>query len=299
MNRALIVRGDARHLPLRDESAHLIVTSPPYNARINYDGYEDWLPWDDYWHGLIEPALRECFRVLVHGGRLCLNMANVVRSNAPNVQVIQDGWRPGKNGGKVKRPVTYRALNGRKWSPAGSNGEAWAKIVSPRLWSLLEDLGFLPREQLTWVKGDDPADTTKTSTAWGTWCSAQNPVLRAVAEPIFIASKGTHAREAGISDLTTAEFKAWTRNTWSISTAGEPMAGLHPAFFPLELPRRLIKLYSYVGDVILDPFAGSGTTLRAALNTGRRAVGVELSERYAALSWARCSQQILDLEGVS
>ncbi len=273
-----IFNGDARALPLADESVHLIVTSPPYNARIKYDGYTDWLPWEDYWHGLIEPSLRECYRVLVHGGRIAVNIANVVRQDV---------------GGS--REVTYTSLSGKKWKPAGANGAAWSVIVAPRLWSLLEEIGFLPREQLTWVKAADPADIS-TSTAWGSWRSASNPVLRAVAEPVFIASKGSHARPTGESDLTAEEFKAWTRNAWMI-TAGHADQYLgHPAMFPVELPRRLIKLYSYVGDVVLDPFMGAGTTLRAAKDLRRTAIGVDVSERYCNLAAARCAQSILPLE---
>jgi DNA modification methylase len=269
-----LFHGDARNLPIDDESVHLITTSPPYNCRLNYDGYDDWLPWDEYWHGLIEPSLRECFRVLVHGGRIAVNLANVIR------QDVAEG-RP--------RP----AYNGRsRWKPPGSGGEAWSLMVAPRLWSLLEDIGFLPREQLTWVKAMNPEDIA-TSTAWGSWCSASNPVLRAVAEPVFIASKRTHARPPGQSDLTAAEFKAWTRNVWHI-TAGHTDQYLdHPSKFPIELPRRLIKLYSYVGDVVLDPFCGSGSTLRAAKDAGRRAIGVEISSRYCALSANRCRQELL------
>lgn len=278
-----IWQGDARALPLADESVHLIVTSPPYNARIAYDGYEDWLPWEDYWHGLIEPALRECYRVLVHGGRIAINIANVVRQDVP-----QPGHRA--------RATQYQSRGKRKWDPPGAGGASWALIVIPRMWTLLEEIGFLPREHLTWVKGDDPADIPTQSTAWGTFASAVNPVLRATAEPVLLASKGTHSRARGESDITGPEFKAWTRNAWFITTGHKDQYVGHPAMFPLELPRRLIKLYSYVGDTVLDPFMGSGTTLRAAKDAGRVALGVELSERYCRLAASRCAQSVMPLE---
>src|SRR5437764_1779051 len=73
--------GDARALPLADGSVHLILTSPPYNCRVAYDGYDDWLPWDQYWHDLIEPSMRECFRVLALGGRLPFNLATYLRQD--------------------------------------------------------------------------------------------------------------------------------------------------------------------------------------------------------------------------
>jgi site-specific DNA-methyltransferase (adenine-specific) len=277
-----IWQGDARALPLADQTVHLIVTSPPYNARVAYDNYDDWLPWEEYWRGLIEPALRECYRVLVDGGRIALNMPNVLRQNVTE-------------GGRL---VEYVARGGRKWKPAGSNGTPWSVVVDEHLWPLLRSAGFEPRERLIWVKAGEPDDAVvcNSSTAWGSWRSATNPVLRAIAEPVFIASKGNFQREPGQSDLTRDEFMLFTRNTWFITTGEASQNVAHPAKFPLELPRRLIKLYSYVGDVVLDPFMGSGTTLRAAKNLGRHALGVEQSERYCRLAAARCAQQVLPLE---
>jgi site-specific DNA-methyltransferase (adenine-specific) len=253
---------------------HLVVTSPPYNCRVAYDSYDDWLPWDEYWHDLIEPSLRECFRVLAPGGRLAVNLANVVR------QDVTSGRRQ-----LQQRP-------GWRWKPAGANGQPWSAMVAPRLWATLEQIGFMPREQLTWIKALNPEDIV-TSTAWGSWRSASNPVLRAVAEPVFIASKVTHTRSPGISDLTCSEFKAWTRNVWNIPVGNAERDLDHPCKFPPELPRRLIKLYSYVGDVVLDPFCGSGTTLRVAKDLARRAIGVDVSRRYCAMSADRCRQQLL------
>ena len=266
--------GDARALPLADGSVHLVITSPPYNSRVAYDGYDEWLPWDQYWHDLIEPSMRECFRVLAPGGRLAVNLANVVRQD-----VTSEPAEP------PRRPRW-------RWKPPGANGEPWSVMVAPRLWVTLEEIGFLPREQLTWIKTLNSEDVV-TSTAWGSWCSASNPVLRAVAEPVFIASKLTHRRSPGISDLTADEFKAWTRNVWNIPVGSNSRDLDHPCKFPNELPRRLIKLYSYVGDVILDPFCGSGTTLRVAKDLARRAIGVDISGRYCAMSRDRCRQQLL------
>jgi DNA modification methylase len=273
----LLLRADARCLPLPDESVHLVVTSPPYNAGVAYDGFDDWLPWQEYWDGLLLPALRECFRVLVTGGRLCLNMANMVRSDVGQGTWIRDGY-DGRGRARKRR---YRA--------SGAGGKHWGVMVAARLWPALEQIGFLPREHLTWLKADDPTAFGTGSTSWGTFCSARNPVLRAVAEPVFIVSKGSHARESGMSDLTSEEFKAWSRNCWVIRS-DRKAAPWHPAEFPLELVFRLIKLYSYRGDSILDPFSGSGTTVMAASMLGRRGVGVDLSERYCSLARERCRQ---------
>ena len=274
--------GDARQLPLDDDSVQLVVTSPPYNARVVYDVYEDWLPWDEYWNGLIVPALREAYRVLIPGGRLCLNIANVVRQDVQG-QARADIYERWKENGT------------RKWKPPGAGGQAWAAFVDTYLLPALEDIGFMLRERITWVKGENPDHVTTQSTAWGTWCSAENPVLRAVAEPVYVASKSSWAREPGDSDLEPDEFKAWTRNAWFIPAESDAWG--NPAAFPVELPHRLIKLYSYPGDLVVDPFMGSGTTLVAAARLGRWAYGCDVSERYVVVARARVGSELtLEME---
>jgi site-specific DNA-methyltransferase (adenine-specific) len=117
-------------------------------------------------------------------------------------------------------------------------------------------------------------------TAWGSWLSAAAPHVIAPVEFILVLYKAQWKKQRqGVSDITADEFKAWAgaRGVWSFNGAA---ANGHPAPFPLELPRRCVKLFSFVDDLVLDPFAGSGTTLLAARQTGRRAVGIELSERY-------------------
>jgi len=270
--------GDARQLPLADDSVDLVVTSPPYNAGVLYAGFNDRQSWVEYWEGLIEPAIRECFRVLRPGGRLALNMPHVVRADLP---------APGRRG----RATQYQSRQRRRLV-AGAGGASWQIMVAPRAWALLEGIGFLPREQLTWIKGEEWQEVGTHSMAWGTYCSAANPVLRTTCEPIFIASKASHSRAPGRDDITVDEFKAWSRNTWMIAAANQEDLG-HPATFPPELPRRLIKLYSYIGDVVLDPFCGSGTTLRAAKDLGRKAIGVEVVPRYAEIAANRCRQELL------
>jgi site-specific DNA-methyltransferase (adenine-specific) len=169
----------------------------------------------------------------------------------------------------------------------GTDGQHWSVLVDRHIWALLEEIGFLPRERITWVKGWGPEDIVTPSTAWGTWCSAENPVLRAVAEPIYIASKLSFAREPGQSDLTPEEFKAWTRNAWFIPAVQPADANGNPAAFPEELPWRLIKLYSYPGDLVLDPFVGGGTTVVAAARTGRRGYGYDIGPSQIARSRTR------------
>ena len=270
--------GDARRLPFADSSVQLIVTSPPYNAGVMYEGYDDRQSWHHYWDGLIAPAIKECYRVLAPGGRIAINMPHVVRADLP---------QPGRRA----RPTQYQS-RGRRRLVAGAGGASWQLMIAPRMWQLLDSVGFLPREQITWVKGEEGQPIGTHSMAWGTYGSAANPVLRSSCEPIFVASKLSHSRPPGADDITTDEFKAWTRNVWAISAANQDELG-HPATFPPELPRRLMKLYSYVGDTVLDPFCGSGTTLRVAKNHGRKALGVETVPRYAQLSANRCRQELL------
>lgn len=259
--------GDARQLPLPDESVHLIVTSPPYNARIRYRGYRDWLDWADYWDGLIVPSLREMYRVLVPGGRVCINFANVLRY-------------------KTERSAQPRSRKlGNQRLPKFDAG-TWRVLTDAVLWPALTQIGFLPRERLTWVKSES-GETVTPSTAWGSWLSPSNPVLRAVAEPIFIASKGRYDRYSGVpSEISHDDFMAWTRNVWNIPQ--EPhAANPFPARFPVELARRLIKLYSYRYDTVLDPYMGSGTTVMAAAGEERIGVGVDTVPYYCDMAHKR------------
>ncbi|MDQ3809513.1 MAG: site-specific DNA-methyltransferase, partial [Chloroflexota bacterium] len=123
-------------------------------------------------------------------------------------------------------------------------------------------------------------------TAWGSWLSPSAPFVTAPVEMIGVFYKDTFRRRASGSqrgDITRDEFLAWTLGMWTFAGANPRRVG-HPAPFPEELPRRLIKLYSYPEDVVLDPFAGSGTTLVAARKLGRRAIGVEINPAFCDLT---------------
>jgi site-specific DNA-methyltransferase (adenine-specific) len=122
-------------------------------------------------------------------------------------------------------------------------------------------------------------------TAWGSWLSPSAPFVTAPVEMVPVFYKGSFRRPAlgRRGDITRDEFLAWTLGTWTFPGANPRRVG-HPAPFPEELPRRLIKLYSYPGDLVLDPFVGSGTTLVAAKRLGRSSVGVEINPAFCALS---------------
>lgn len=149
--------------------------------------------------------------------------------------------------------------------------------------AICHGIGFLPRAQILWVK----AKGANGSCAWGTFESAQNPALRDVHEYIMVYSKGQFGRAyKGTSTITKEAFLRDTLSVWEFPPASAKRIG-HPAPFPLELPRRLINLYSYKDDLILDPFMGSGTTALAAIETDRHYIGYDTSAEYCALAEQR------------
>jgi site-specific DNA-methyltransferase (adenine-specific) len=139
-------------------------------------------------------------------------------------------------------------------------------------------IGYLMRGEIIWNK----ASSASPSTAWGSWKSAANPVLRDVHEYILVFSKGTfrRQREGGESTITREEFLEWTKSVWTFQAVSARKIG-HPAPFPEELPHRLVQLYTFRGDIVLDPFVGSGTTCLAAQADGRGYVGYEINPDYA------------------
>ena len=152
----------------------------------------------------------------------------------------------------------------------------------------MAEIGFLMRGEIIWSK----AASAGSSTAWGSWLSASNPTLRDVHEYIMVYSKGSMRREGarGESTIKRDEFLAYTKSIWSFPTESARKVG-HPAPFPVELPYRLIQLYTYRGDVVLDPFCGSGTTCVAALKTQRHFIGVDNSEEYVELARKRIGEE--------
>lgn len=225
---------------LPDGSVHLMVTSPPYNVGKAYD--ED-LTLPEY-RAFIKRVMSEVYRVLVPGGRVCFNIANL-------------GRKP------------YLPLD--------------AYITED-----LVSLGFLMRGQIIW----DKASSSSGSTAWGSWRSPANPTLRDIHEYILMFSKGRFSRPKlpdRAPTITDTDFLELTKSIWRFPAASAKKVG-HPAPFPVELPRRCIELYTYSGEVVLDPFMGAGATALAAMNSNRRYVGYELDPDYARLSESRISE---------
>lgn len=229
---------------LPDNSVHLMVTSPPYNVGKEYDKdftLEEYLEF-------LKRVWKEVYRVLVPGGRVCINIANL-------------GRKP------------YIPLH--------------AFIIRDML-----DIGFLMRGEIIWNK----ASSTSPSTAWGSWCSAANPTLRDVHEYILIFSKGTFQRKnvnKRKSTISREEFLEFTKSVWTFPAVSAKEIG-HPAPFPVELPYRCIQLYTYEGEVVLDPFMGSGQTAIAAIKAGRYYVGYDVEEEYVKLAEKRIKEFLIE-----
>jgi modification methylase len=153
-------------------------------------------------------------------------------------------------------------------------------------------LGALMRGEIIWNKSASSGG----STAWGSWSSAANPTLRDVHEYILVFSKGDFARKRPPERQNTIskdEFLELTKSIWTFPTESARKVG-HPAPFPVELPYRLIQLYTFTEDVVLDPFMGAGSTALAALRAGRHFVGYDLSEEYVRLAEKRIREACID-----
>jgi site-specific DNA-methyltransferase (adenine-specific) len=146
-----------------------------------------------------------------------------------------------------------------------------------------QEVGFLPMGEIIWRK----AKGASGNCAWGSWQSAKAPRLRDLHEYLLVFTKEKFARpDKGESDITRDEFMAATLSIWEINAESAERVG-HPAPFPVALAERVIRLYSYVGDVVLDPFMGSGTTAVAAVQNQRHYVGFDISAEYCTLAEER------------
>jgi len=153
---------------------------------------------------------------------------------------------------------------------------------------LLADIGFHLRGEIIWQK----AKSAGGSCAWGSWQSAKNPTLRDIHEYVIVASKESYRRlRSGADTIAKDEFLAATVSIWEIQPESARRVG-HPAPFPVELPRRLIELYSFENDLVLDPFMGAGSTALAAIESGRHYVGYEIDPAYARLAEDRLREAI-------
>jgi site-specific DNA-methyltransferase (adenine-specific) len=224
----------------------MMVTSPPYNASKTYDAD---LALSEYLE-LLRGVFDECYRVLVPGGRACINVANL-------------GRKP------------YIPL-------------------SSFINQIMIEIGFLPRGEIIWNK----AASAGVSCAWGSWKSASNPTLRDVHEYILVFSKGefklprsrNEKDEGRVDTIGKEEFIEWTKSIWTFPTVSAKRVG-HPAPFPVELPSRCMEMYTFTGDVVLDPFAGSGSTGIAAKKNDRKYLLFDISQEYCDLAQKRIADE--------
>lgn len=254
---------DARNMAvLPDNSVALVVTSPPYFAGKAYEEAlgEGHIPADYVEYlGMLRDVFAECVRVLEPGGRIAVNVANL-------------GRKP------------YRSLS--------------ADVIH----LLQDELGLLLRGEIIWQKARGAGGNC----AWGSFQSAKNPVLRDVTERVIVASKGRFDRAQTTVQRTTAglpahstigkdKFLDLTLDLWEFPPESATRVG-HPAPFPKELPARLIELYTFEGDLVLDPFMGSGSTGVAAVESARRWVGFDTEPLYAEAATERIEQARLEHE---
>jgi len=150
---------------------------------------------------------------------------------------------------------------------------------------IMREVGFIDMDWIVWVKTVNGLPVEK-DTAWGSWCSPSHPYMRDACEYVIVMAKGNRKRldRKGRNDITSEEFRLFTTNVWMIPPARDRE---HPAVFPKELPFRLMKLYTWRGDVVLDPFVGSGTTLVVGLELERKVVGIELEEKFCEMAVRR------------
>ena len=234
---------------IADSSIDLIVTSPPYNAGVDYgECYNDNKPLHEYL-GFLRQVFTECFRVIKKGGRVVINIANT-------------GRKP------------YIPLS------------SYINIM-------MIEIGYLCRGEIIWDKGA----SVGSSCAWGSWRSPSNPSLRDVHEYILVYSKGDykHNKKDGIATIGSEEFTTYTKSIWQMKTESAKKLQ-HPAPYPITLPTRIIRLYSWYNDVILDPFMGSGTTAVAAVREHRKFIGFEISEEYWRKAMKRIKKEREEIE---
>lgn len=169
----------------------------------------------------------------------------------------------------------------------GRKEEGFQSVYADIL-QIAKRVGFKYFSTIIWNEGN-----ISRRTAWGSWLSAKAPYVIAPVETIVILYKSKWSKSyTGNSNITKQEFLEWTNGLWTFPGESKKRVG-HPAPFPLELPKRCIKLFSFEGDTILDPFLGSGTTLIASYQLNRKGIGVEIDEKYCKLAIKRINKEIV------
>jgi len=257
--------GDARRLSwLPDESVHLVVTSPPYANLKEYRPHDDQLGnIPDYESFLLQldHVWSECLRVLVPGGRVCCVVGDVCLSRR-------------------------------------SAGRHYVLPLSADIRVRARKIGFDNLQGITWLKVSNINLEASQSARYLGKPNLPNGIIKNDTEHILMLRKPGGYRKPTPwmereSVITTAEYQEWFTPIWADVTGASTKN--HPAPFPVEIPRRLIRMFSFVGDLVLDPFVGTGTTMLAALKTSRNSIGVEVDTHYANLAQQRVRTACSDL----
>ncbi|HAZ16493.1 MAG TPA: DNA methylase N-4 [Candidatus Jacksonbacteria bacterium] len=242
-----IIIGDSRNMAeLQDKSVHLVVTSPPYWQLKDY-GTEDQIGYNDNYEDYINNlnlVWQECYRVLENGCRLCVNI-----------------------GDQFARSVYY--------------GRYKVIPIRTEIIKFCEVIGLDYMGAIIWQKSTT-MNTTGGATIMGSFPYPRNGIIKLDYEFILIFKKNGVSPKINLelkelSKLTKEEWNTYFQGHWNFN--GVRQDG-HIAMFPEELPKRLIKMFSFVGDVVLDPFVGSGTTSLAARNLNRNSVGYEINPKF-------------------
>lgn len=252
----VIIDGDGRAVlaAMEPESVDMVITSPPYNFDMKYESTNDKLPIEQYFNGLLAPVWKECYRVVKRGGRI-----------AVVVQPMYDRHVP----------------------------------THHRVARQLEDAGFSWRSEIVWDKANVHGEVSLGSVG-----KPSSPYMRSTMEFIEILDKIDRKKwpdpdleqqiGPAVADITRDEYIAWTDSRWNIPP---PVKGMkkygHPAMFPEEIPKRLVKLFTYVGDTILDPFGGVGTTALVAWKCNRHFISIDVSEKYSKIAARRVRHEAL------
>jgi len=235
---------------LRDNSIHLVVTSPPYNCNIRYDNYYDNKEITEYQEWLTE-IFAKINPKIVSGGRVAVNFPLLIKYEGKRI------------------------------------------LLTSVFENVLKRAGFEVIDYVVWIKAKNEKEAISVagrSTAWGSWLSPVSPHIRPITEFILIAKKEGKYKKQNSTNVTADEFKTFTTSAWFIPPVSDKK---HPAPFPVELPKRLIKLFTYKHENVLDPFMGVGNTAIAAVETGRNFYGCDISSNYIKESIKRLKRMMI------